>query len=45
VGTDVVRPGRRFQVVDATLHAGERPACLARAERVRRADLSGAEAS
>lgn len=45
VGTEVVRSGRRFQVVDATLHAGERPACLARAVRVRRADLPGAAAS
>ena len=45
VGTEVVRPGRRFQVVDATLHAGERPVCLARAVRVRRADLPGAAAS
>lgn len=45
VGSEVVRPGRRFQVVDATLDAGERPACLARAVRVRRADLPGAAAS
>ena len=38
----VVRPGRRFQVVDATLDAGGHRACLARAVRVRRADLPGA---
>lgn len=44
VGVTVVRPGRRFQVVDATLAAGGRHACLARAVRVRRADLPGAEA-
>jgi hypothetical protein len=39
----VVRPGRRFQVVDATLSAGGgRDVCLARAVRVRRADLPSA---
>jgi acyl-coenzyme A thioesterase PaaI-like protein len=45
VETTVVRPGRRFQLVDATLDAGGRRACLARAVRVRRADLPGAAAS
>jgi hypothetical protein len=45
VAADVVRPGRRFQVVDATLSAGRRHACIAHAVRVRRADLPEAEAS
>ena len=47
VGAQVVRPGRRFQLVDATLRtAGEdRAACLARAVRIRRADLPAAAAS
>jgi hypothetical protein len=45
VATSVVRPGRRFQVVDATLDAGDRHACLARAVRVRRADTPAAAAS
>jgi hypothetical protein len=45
VATTVVRPGRRFQVVDATLDAAGRHACLARAVRVRRADLPDAAAS
>ncbi len=46
VAASVVRPGRRFQVVDATLDAGGgRHACLARAVRVRRADLPAAAAS
>ncbi len=41
VSTSLARPGRRFQVVDATLDAGERTACLARAVRVRRDDIPG----
>jgi hypothetical protein len=45
VATTVVRPGRRFQVVDATLDAAGRRACIARAVRVRRADLPEAAAS
>ncbi|MEA2218632.1 MAG: hypothetical protein QOJ35_1258 [Solirubrobacteraceae bacterium] len=45
VAASVVRPGRRFQVVDATLDAGGRAACLVRAVRVRRAELPDAEAS
>ena len=45
VAASVVRPGRRFQVVEATLDAGGRHACLARAVRVRRADLPRAEVS
>jgi len=43
VAASVVRPGRRFQVVEATLGAGGRHACLARAVRVRRADLPDAD--
>ena len=39
------KPGRRFQVVDATLDAGGRRACLARAVRLRRADLPDAAAA
>lgn len=39
------RPGRRFQVVEATLSAAGRPLCLARAVRVRRADLPSADVS
>ena len=46
VSASVIRPGRRFQVVEATLGAGagagDRHACLARAVRVRRADLPAA---
>jgi hypothetical protein len=45
VATSLVKPGRRFQVVDATLDAGGRRACLARAVRVRRADLPEAAAA
>jgi hypothetical protein len=45
VTATVVRPGRRFQVVEATLDAGGRRACLVRAVRVRRADLPAAAAS
>lgn len=44
VDTQLAKPGRRFQVVDATLHARGRRACLARAVRVRRADMSDAAA-
>ena len=46
VGAQVVRPGRRFALVDATLApAGDdRAACLARAVRIRRADLPAAAA-
>jgi len=44
IGATVVRPGRRFQVVEATLDAGDRVACLARAVRVRRADMPAAVA-
>jgi hypothetical protein len=43
--TSVAKPGRRFQIVDATLVAGGRPVCLARAVRLRRAELPEAEAA
>lgn len=39
VATSLAKTGRRFQIVDATLHAGDRLACLARAVRIRRADI------
>ena len=42
--TTLAKPGRRFQVVDASLRAGGRPVCLARAVRVRRAELPDAAA-
>ena len=45
VSATVVRPGRRFQVVEAVLDAGDRHACLARAVRVRRANLPAAAAA
>jgi hypothetical protein len=45
VHASLAKPGRRFQIVDASLHAGERLACLARAVRLRRADLPGAAAA
>jgi hypothetical protein len=45
VTTSVAKPGRRFQVVDATLEAGGRATCLARAVRLRRADLPDAAAA
>lgn len=45
VATELVKSGRRFQVVDATLAADGRRACLARAVRVRRADLPDAAAT
>jgi len=45
VATSLAKPGRRVQVVDATLDAGGRRACLARAVRVRRADLPEAAAA
>jgi len=41
----LAKPGRRFQVVDATLDAGGRRACLARAVRLRRDDLPDGAAS
>lgn len=45
VGTSLAKPGTRFQIVDATLDADGRRACLARAVRLRRADLPGAAAA
>jgi hypothetical protein len=43
--TSLAKPGGRFQIVDATLDAGGRRACLARAVRLRRADLPDAAAA
>jgi hypothetical protein len=40
--SSLLRPGRRLQVAEAALSAGGRPLCLARAVRVRRADLPAA---
>lgn len=45
VQTSLAKPGRRFQIVDATLHAGGRVGCLARAVRLRRAELPDAVAA
>jgi hypothetical protein len=45
VATSLAKPGGRFQIVDATLHAGERVACMARAVRLRRAEMPDAAAS
>ena len=45
VEASVVRPGRRFQVVDAALSADGRTACLVRAVRMRRAELPEAAVS
>jgi hypothetical protein len=42
VATSLAKTGRRFQIVDATMHAGDRLACLARAVRIRRADIPAA---
>ncbi len=41
----VVKPGRRFQIVEATLSADGRRCCLARAVRLRRDDIPAAEAT
>ncbi|MBW3654394.1 MAG: thioesterase family protein, partial [Actinobacteria bacterium] len=45
VQASLAKPGSRFQIVEAQLHAGERQACLARAVRLRRAELADAAAS
>lgn len=45
VQSSLAKPGRRFQLVDAALHAGDRQVCLARAVRLRRAAMPAAEAS
>jgi hypothetical protein len=39
VATSLAKTGRRFQIVDGELHVGDRLACLARAVRIRRADI------
>jgi hypothetical protein len=44
VSSSLAKPGRRFQIVEATLDAGGRRSCLARAVRLRRADLPDAAA-
>lgn len=41
----LAKPGRRFQVVDATLCVDGRPACLARAVRLRVSDVPQAQAA
>jgi len=45
VRTAVVKPGRRFQLVEATLDAGGRQACMARAVRLRRGLIPAAAAT
>ncbi|MGI9098972.1 MAG: thioesterase family protein, partial [Solirubrobacteraceae bacterium] len=45
VRTAVVKPGRRFQLVEATLDAGGRQACMARAVRLRRGVIPAAAAT
>ncbi len=45
VETSLAKPGRRFQIVEATLDADGRRACLARAIRLRRLDVPGAAAA
>ncbi len=45
VATSLTKPGKRFQIVDATLDAGGRRVCVARAVRLRRGDLPGAAAA
>ncbi|MEA2148250.1 MAG: hypothetical protein QOD69_80 [Solirubrobacteraceae bacterium] len=45
VATSLAKPGRRFQIVEATLDAGGRRACLARAVRIRRAEIPDATAA
>ena len=45
VATSLAKPGKRFQIVDATLDADGRRVCLARAVRLRRGDLPGAAAA
>jgi len=44
VDTSLAKPGKRFQIVEATLDAGGRRACLARAVRLRRSELPDAAA-
>lgn len=45
IAASLAKPGRRFQIVDATLDAGDPVACLARAVRLGRADMPDAAAS
>jgi hypothetical protein len=42
VNAGLAKPGKRFQIVDATLDAGARQACLARAVRLRQANMPDA---
>lgn len=42
VSAQITKPGKRFQLVEATLHAAGRPVLLARAVRLRRGDDDGA---
>jgi len=42
VASSLAKTGRRFQIVDASLTVGDRLACLARAVRIRRADIPDA---
>jgi hypothetical protein len=41
VEAEIVRPGRRFQLAEATMHSGDRVACRARAVLLRRGDVTG----
>jgi Thioesterase-like superfamily len=41
VEAEIVRPGRRFQLAEATLTSGDRVACRARAVLLRRGDVDG----
>ena len=45
VQTELAKPGRRFQVADATLSVDGRPVCLARAVRLRVTDMPEAQAA
>jgi hypothetical protein len=45
VDASLAKPGSRFQIVEATLDADGRRACLARAVRLRRADIPAAAAA
>jgi len=45
IEASVIKPGRRFQVVEAALDAGGRQGCLARAVRLQHADMPDAAAT
>lgn len=45
VAAQAVKPGGRFQLVEATLAVDDRPVCLARAVRLRRAELPEGESA